>query len=142
MTSLSIPIEEFTTPDPVTASHDATLSELKNLMELHSVRHIPITKNGLVIGTVSENSLHLVSGLNKYEKSLVLAGDIMSPNPINVDVTTTLGDVAFEMSLHKTDCVIVNEGDSFFGIFTITDALNALVEISRDEEETEYISQF
>lgn len=142
MSSLSIPIEEFTTPDPVTAPHDATLSELKNLMELHDVRHIPITKNDCVIGTVSENSLHLVSGLNKQEKFLVLARDIMSPNPINVDVTMTLGDVAFEMSLHKADCVIVNEGDTFFGIFTLTDALNALVEIGHSEEDEDFISAF
>jgi len=142
MSSLNIPIDEFTTPDPITASDDATLDELKKLMELHEIRHIPIIKHGHVVGTVSESSLHLVSGLNKREKSLVLAGDIMTPNPVFVDSTMTLGDVAFEMSFNKVDCVIVNEGDSFLGIFTITDALNALVEISRDEDENEYVSQF
>ena len=140
MMSLNVPIDEFTTPDPITAPHDSTLEELKNLMELHGIRHIPITKNDVIVGTVSENSLHLVSGLSKREKSLVLAQDIMTPDPIFVDSSATLGDVAFEMSFKKVDCVIVKEDDNFFGIFTVTDALNALVEIGRDEEENEYAS--
>ena len=38
------------------------------------------------------------------------------------------------MSQKKIGCVIVNdENDNFFGIFTVVDALNALVEITRDD---------
>jgi len=43
-----------------------------------------------------------------------------------------LDRVAFTMSDRKIGSVIVNEDDGeFLGIFTVTDALNALIEISR-----------
>jgi len=132
MIQFKLPIEDFTTPDPVTAPEDATLDELQELMDIFKIRHIPITKDDQVIGVVSDNSLHLVSGLTNYEKSQVVARDIMTPDPVFVDASITLDDVAFEMSLKKLDSVIVNEGEQMLGIFTLTDALNALIEVSRE----------
>lgn len=133
MVNFKLPVEDFTSPGLVTAAENATLQELKELMDSYEIRHIPITKNdGAVIGVVSDNSLHLVSGLTNYEKSQVVAKDIMTPDPVFVDASTPLDDVAFEMSLKKADSVIVNEGEQVLGIFTLTDALNALIEVSRE----------
>lgn len=132
MIQFKLPIEDFTTPDPITASEEATLQDLRKLMDTFKIRHIPIIKESQVIGVVSDNSLHLVSGLSNFEKSQVLARDIMTPDPVFVDASTTLDDVAFEMSSKKLDSVIVNEGDQMLGIFTLTDALNALIEVSRE----------
>lgn len=47
----------------------------------------------------------------------------------------TLDEVAYEMSSRKIGGVIVNEGSKFLGIFTSTDALNALIEITRSTRE-------
>jgi acetoin utilization protein AcuB len=58
----------------------------------------------------------------------------MALNPITVNSQTSLDEVAFEMSKNKIGSVIVNdEEDKFLGIFTATDALNALIEIARDQ---------
>ena len=53
-------------------------------------------------------------------------------DPIAVSADTPLDDVALTLSERKIGSVIVNEKDgTLLGIFTVTDALNALIEITR-----------
>lgn len=131
MEKLKLPVEEFTTPDPITAPEDASTDDLRDLMAEHGIRHLPIVKAGKVVGIVSERDLKVVAGLELSEKQLVRASDIMAKDPVAVDSQATLDEVAFEMSSRKIGSVIVNEGSKFLGIFTSTDALNALIEITR-----------
>lgn len=131
MEKLNLPVEEFTTPDPITAPEDASVDDLIELMTKHGVRHIPIVKDDRVVGIVSDRDLKVVKGLRLREKLLVTASDIMARDPVTVESTATLDDVAFEMSKRKIGSVIVNEDGKLLGIFTVTDALNALIEIVR-----------
>ena len=133
MSQLNLPVEEFTTPNPVTASEEATLDELNRLMKKHDVRHIPIVRGARVVGIISDRDCRVASGLSQNEKRLVRAADIMATDPVTVSAGESLDEVAFEMSENKIGSVIVNdENDKFLGIFTITDALNALIEIARN----------
>lgn len=132
MSQLHLPVEEFTTPNPVTATENTMIEDLSLLMKEHHIRHIPILRENRVVGIVSDRDLRVVSGLTAREKMLVQARDIMVPDPITVSSETSLDEVAFEMSQNKIGSVIVNdESDKFLGIFTATDALNALIEIAR-----------
>lgn len=132
MQPTNLPVEEFTTPDPVTAREDMTIDELRALMERHGIRHLPIVRSGAVVGMISERDVRLVSGLTAAEKLQVRASDIMATEPYVVSAKTPLDQVASAMSAHKLGSVIVNDEDGrFVGIFTAHDALNALVEIIR-----------
>ena len=138
MSHLKLPVEEFTTPDPVTANENASVSELTELLRVHGFRHIPIMKAGKVVGIVSDRDLKLVSGFSALEKYLLQAGDFMSRNPVTVCSADSLDQVALLMSKNKIGSVIVNDtADNFLGIFTETDALNALIEISRGQADLE-----
>ncbi len=132
MKNINLPVEEFTTPDPITAKESASIDELSQLMQTGGVRHLPILREDKVVGIISDRDLKVVSGLNFKEKSLVRASDIMSPDPVTVNSQATLSEVAFEMSQRKIGSVIVESDGSFYGIFTLTDALNALIEITRE----------
>lgn len=132
MTPTSIPVEEFTTPDPVTATEEMGIDELRRLMDQHGIRHLPVLRDGRVVGVISDRDVRLGYGLTDLEKNQVCATDIMSPDPLAVTASTPLDKVAYLMSDRKVGSVIVNEEDGpFLGIFTATDALNALVEIAR-----------
>lgn len=135
MEKLNLPVEEYTTPDPVTAGENASVEELRNLMKENNVRHIPILGAQQVVGIVSDRDLKVVTGLNLNEKSLVRAADIMARDPVTVSSQDSLDQVAYLMSSRKIGSVIVNDGDKFYGIFTSTDALNALIEIVRSGRE-------
>ncbi len=132
MTSMNVPVEEFTTPDPVTANEDMAIDELRVLMERHGVRHLPVVRGESVVGLVSDREVRVVLGLPLTEINQVRASDIMAADPLTVTATTPLDQVAYAMSENKVGSVIVNDEDGrFLGIFTASDALNALTELVR-----------
>ncbi len=136
MSRLRLPVEEYTTPNPVTASEELDLQQLQSIMKENGIRHLPIVRGSQVVGIVSERDLKVADGLTSNQKIMVRAADIMIKDPITVGSNDSLEDVAFLMSKNKIGSVIVNdEKDEFLGIFTLTDALNALIEITRDEIE-------
>jgi len=130
-----VPVEEFTTPDPVTAGEDMTIDELRQLMEIHGIRHLPVIRGNTVVGVVSDRDVRLVAGLTVAEKLQVRASDIMAADPLTVTSTAPLDEVAYAMSEKKVGSAIVNdEQGRFLGIFTSIDALNALIEIVRNRD--------
>ncbi|HNQ03720.1 MAG TPA: CBS domain-containing protein [Thiobacillaceae bacterium] len=127
-----VAVDEYTTPDPVTANEDMSIDELRRLMETHGIRHLPIVRGRTVVGVISNRDIRLVSGLTSAERMQIRAADIMAATPMTVSASTPLDEVAFAMSERKVGSVIVNDEDGeFLGIFTATDALNALIEIIR-----------
>lgn len=127
-----VPVEEYTTPDAITANEGMAVDELRRLMEQHGIRHLPVLRGDAVVGLISDRDLRLVAGLSAAEKLQVQAGDIMAPDPLSVNASTPLDEVALAMAEHKVGSVIVNDDDGrFYGIFTATDALNALIELVR-----------
>lgn len=132
MLRINVPVEEFTTPDPVTASEQMMIDELRELMAGYGIRHLPIVRDNTVVGVISDRDVRLVSGLSVAEKFQISAGDLMTPDPVSVSASTPLDDVAYLMSEKKVGSVIVKDDEgAFLGIFTTTDALNALIEIVR-----------
>lgn len=131
MLPANLPVEEFTTPDPITVTEDMSIDELNMLMSEHGIRHLPVVRDGMPVGVISDRDVRLFTGLSVAEKFQVCAGDIMSPEPLTVNSTTPLDEVAFLMSENKVGSVIVLEDGQLLGIFTATDALNALIEVIR-----------
>lgn len=131
-TKLELPIQEFTTPYPVTAHEDSSIDELLDIVKNLKVRHIPIMSDGKITGIVSERDLRIVSALSAREKFLVRANDLMTPDPVTFQSDTSIEDVILEMSEKKIGSVLVaNKNGDLQGIFTVTDALDVLVEILR-----------
>ena len=132
MLPIKVPVDEFTTPDPITATEDMTVDALRGLMDGHGIRHLPVLRGDAVVGLVSDRDVRLAAGLGDAEKRQLRAADIMAPDPLAVNADAPLEEVAYTMSERKVGSVIVNDGDGkFLGIFTATDALNALIEIVR-----------
>ncbi|ABI59254.1 CBS domain-containing protein [Nitrosomonas eutropha] len=131
-TKLELPIQEFTTPYPVTAREDSSIEELLDIVKNLKVRHIPIMSNGKITGIVSDRDLRIVSALSAREKFLVRADDLMTSDPVTFQGNTSIEDVILEMSEKKIGSVLVaDEKGDLQGIFTVTDALDVLIEILR-----------
>ena len=132
MLSMNVPVDEFITPDPVTAREDRSIDEVRSLMDRHDIRHLPVMRGNAVVGLISERDVRLVSGLTVAEKLMVNASDIMTTVLLTVGASTPLVEVAHAMARQKVGSAIVNDEDGrLLGIFTATDALNALVEVIR-----------
>lgn len=129
-TKLDLSIQEFTTPFPVTAHEDSSIEELQELIRKLKVRHIPVTSGGKVVGIISDRDLRIASALSTREKFLVRASDLMTPDPVTFHCTASIEDVILQMSEKKIGSVLVNDTQgNLQGIFTVTDALDILIEI-------------
>lgn len=134
-TKLNIPVEEFSTPNPETASVQAGYKELTEKMKRGSFRHLLIVDGAEVVGVVSERDLKVLEGLGDLSEKLV-AQDFMSRDLYIESPQTPLEKVVFEMSQRKIgSAVLQDKAENYLGIFTSTDALNALVEILRGDVE-------
>jgi acetoin utilization protein AcuB len=125
---MNISVEEFTSPVPVTIEVSATIDEAMSLMQEHQIRHLPVVKGNEVKGIVSERDIATHYG--KQWTKMLCVGDIMNDAILSVYCKDNLGSVAFQLSERKVGSAIVLDQDNkLYGIFTTTDALNALVEI-------------
>ncbi|WAR45631.1 CBS domain-containing protein [Methylomonas rapida] len=84
MLPIHVPVDEFTTPDPVTANEDMTIDDLRYLMEEHGIRHLPVVRGDTVVGVISDWDARLVLGLASAEKLHVRAADIVAVAPLTV----------------------------------------------------------
>lgn len=129
----NLTVESFTTPCPTSCGPQSSVNELIVKMENLGIRHIPVTNDlGQLLGVVSDRDLQTLKN-SKLTNQLV-AQDIMIKEPVVVDANMLLSDAVFRMSELKIGSLLVlNPEGSVDGIFTSTDALNALVEVLRGE---------
>jgi len=133
--SINISVDEYTTPLLVSAKSDDRLEKIIEMMEKDGVRHLPIIDNGKAVGIISDRDVKMVFNLDGADD--LQAKDIMTSFPYVVNSGTPLEEVAFEMSRNKIGSVLVKDPDGKVGgIFTVTDALNALLEVLRGEAPT------
>ncbi|MDE0119012.1 MAG: CBS domain-containing protein [Bdellovibrionales bacterium] len=124
-------VEEFTTPCPEVVSPDTKLVELERLIKKKNFRHIPIQEGDKIVGIISERDIF--SAYRSNDINTLTARDIMQKEPYIIPSDTKLSEVAFYMSKNKYGSALVTSADGELGIFTSTDALNALVEVLRGD---------
>lgn len=129
---MNLSVDEYTSPILVTIDPSANLDQAIELMQENGIRHLPVVRNKKVVGIVSERDLLLHIGKNW--SVMMKVGDIMSTNLLSVHSNDTLGDVAYQLSTEKVgSAIVLDENEDLYGIFTTTDALNALVEIMQTQ---------
>lgn len=132
MDTKTITVEEYSTPSPAGVTTTTKLPQIWELMQNKGIRHVLVKNNENVVGVLSQRDLTTFSQAQDFEK--IEAQDIMSKDLFTVSPETKLYEVALKMSEEKIGSAIVcDQASDYIGIFTATDALNALVEILRGD---------
>jgi len=113
---------------PRTVDVSTTLEQAHELMRKQRCRHLPVTRDGALVGIVSERDLYLVETLRGADKTRDEVSDAMTIAVYTTNPTAKLRDVARVMAAERYGCALVMEGDRLVGIFTATDAFRHLVE--------------
>jgi CBS domain-containing protein len=117
----------------VKISADDTLWIVKEIMDLASVRHIPVVDGGALVGVVSQRdllraSLSNVMGISAEEQKIFLEGvrisEVMSTPPRTIAPGEAIQAAARAMAEHKIGCLPVVDGREIVGILTETDVLH------------------
>lgn len=125
---MEVSVDEYTSSSPITVDLNANLEDAHKLMTKNGIRHLPVLDAGKVVGIVSERDL--MANYGKAWSDLMRVRNIMSTSILVAHQNDDLGEVAFRLSKEKKgSAIILDDNDELYGIFTTTDALNALVEL-------------
>lgn len=125
---MDVSVEEFTSLSPITVDLNIGLNQALTLMHQNDIRHLPVLEDRNVVGIVSERDL--LANFGKPWSEQLRVKDVMNTSILSVYVNDSLGEVAYRLSNEKKgSAIVLGMDDSLYGIFTTTDALNALVEM-------------
>jgi acetoin utilization protein AcuB len=120
-------IADFMTPAPYVIAPDAPLPRAQALMREHGFRHLPVMRGDQLVGIVSDRDIAFVQCVTRRGADEFFVEDAMRPDPYVVARDVPLGKVAREMLDRKIGSAVVVEGKQVAGVFTVADALEALV---------------
>ncbi len=124
-------IDEYTSPIEATAKPTDSIVDCHLIIKARGYRHLPVSADGgkTILGILSERDINLFMD-HVYEDSPMRAEHIMRTNLYIVHYNTPIEEVVFEMSSRKIGSALVEDSEGVVsGIFTTTDAMNALVEL-------------
>jgi CBS domain-containing protein len=116
------------TRDVIVVTPDLTLGAAEAMMERWRIRHLPVIKNGKLVGILSDRDLLRYEGA-LAEGQATPVGAAMTPAPITCLTSTTVSRVAQIMIEHKIDSVpVVDTAGNLMGLVTTSDLLHLLVD--------------
>ena len=122
-------VRQFMTPDPTTIDGGLSVSDARTRMFQINARHLPVYVGGHLVGILSDRDLARVSAVDGFEASTSTAEQACTPNPYVVAPDAPLAEVAQVLADQKFGAALVMEGGNLLGMFTVVDALRALVAV-------------
>lgn len=132
------------TPNPITVTPQATLAEVWDLMREADIRHVPVARDGVLVGMLSDRDLASLDvgrvltteGADALRRTLATPViSVMSSDVIAVEPETDLGEVIDLMLENKVGAipVILSDTREVVGITSYVDVLRAVQELVAEE---------
>ncbi len=127
-------VGEAMTNIPVRLEETASLETARRMIERYNVRHLPVTRDGRLVGVLSQRELNVALAISRSHLLEATVLSVMQEPAFQVAPGVPVADVAERMAREKLGCAVVVNGETIVGIFTTTDALKLLVEEYRKQE--------
>jgi len=121
-------IKTVMTPSPLTVEHSDSVLKAQQVMSQKRFRHLPVMKNGELVGILSDRDINLalVANQGMVKSEALVVEDVCTLDAYQVDVNAPLDEVVSVMGEKQIGSVLVTEGGKLAGIFTATDACKYL----------------
>jgi len=133
-------VADWMTPNPITIEEDVSIIEAIHLLKEKNIRRLPVMRGGEIAGVVTEKMLLTFSpgkssSLDAWEAHYLLSNtpvrDAMNSKPHMVRPQTDIREAAKLLHDRKLNGVlVVSEKRDLIGIFTTTNALEALIALA------------
>jgi len=110
------PVGAAMTPFPYFVEEADPVEDVSRLMAEHAIRHVPVLREGRVVGIVSARAPHVVVH-----------------DPYVVEITTPLDEVVATMSQRRIGSAVVVKKGKLAGILSVTDVCRVLAEALRKQ---------
>jgi acetoin utilization protein AcuB len=123
------PVSRYMTDAPISVTPEITMRAAHDLMRRRSIRHLPIVRDGHLVGIVTDRDLHQHASVPHFDPDRVTVEEVMVKDVAVVSPRAGLQAVAELMHGRDLGSVVVVDRDRVVGIFTTNDALRALCDI-------------
>ena len=129
-------VRNWMNPNPITITPQTTLPKVRQLLQDHHLRHLPVVNEDKLVGVVTWRDIHRAEAwdgvdFGGYDLNSLLerltAKEFMSYKPIAISPEATIGEAAYLMVEHKIGGLPVVEDDRLVGIITETDFCRLLL---------------
>jgi acetoin utilization protein AcuB len=134
---MPVPIGAFMVQKPVCIEASQPVAEAWRLMRERNSRHLPVLEGGKLVGVLSQRDLLRLESLANIDRSKDPVADAMSGQPYAVPPDEPLELVVTTMAARKLGSAVVVDGGKVVGIFTSTDALQALATLVQRQHQGE-----
>lgn len=127
-------VGDHMTVTPMCIPLDADLEDAVKLMQEHGIRHLPVMDGDDLAGVVTDRDMSMIESLLPDEWQQICVAEAMTPEPYTVTPDAPLWEVAKQMAREKFGCAVVtDERGEVVGVFTTTDALRVLADLTEHE---------
>ena len=131
-------VKNWMTRDPVSIHPQQTLPQAHQLMKNKNIRRLPVVDGETLVGIVTFGDIREAepsdaSSLSMYEMNYLIAlltvDSIMTPNPMTIQESATIGEAAKVMLEHKIGGLpVMNKNNMLVGIITESDICRLVME--------------
>ncbi len=118
-------------PFPYFVDPDTPVKQIRELMESHNIRHVPIKQQEHIVGIISERDLPQISNSTEAlpVDENIPARNIMTLDPYVVEIDTPLTTVIFEITERKIGVAIIISLGELVGMVSVIDICRAFGEL-------------
>ena len=129
---LNTPVSAIMTEDVIVVGAADELRDVANTFNNHGIRHAPVASRGRLVGMLSWIDLKKMpvsdaDGMIKTNGK-VLVGELMTHDPVSMQSSDTVGELAEILSENEFHAVPVLEGERIVGIVSTTDLIRFFLE--------------
>jgi acetoin utilization protein AcuB len=119
-------IQKYMTTCPETIAPETTLAAATRIMSERKFRHLPVVRDGDLVGMVSDRDLKLAASFHEIDMAIMPVADLMVADVFSCDPEARLDEVCATMAANKVGSAVILQNGKVVGIFTTVDALHAL----------------
>jgi acetoin utilization protein AcuB len=120
-------VRDWMTKQPTTVGPDCSIADALARMRRAEVRHLLVVDAGRLVGIVSHRDWRRLEVREEAGGDRQSVTRIMTEDPVTIAPETGVTVAARELLERKIGCLPVRDGEEILGIFTTSDALEALL---------------
>lgn len=120
-------VGQYMSTNPVIIDGGLNLVDAYTRMFQRDIRHLPVYVQGHLVGIISDRDIGHTMAVKGLDPQKTTIESICTPNPFVVDPEHRLDQVVDVMASNKIGAALVMRDGQLLGIFSVIDALHALV---------------
>lgn len=122
---------DWMTKEVIAVTKDDSVDKLTNLMNKHTINHLPVVEDGKLIGIITRSDIRQAVTSMQFDKTKSKVNDFMTRDVITVSEYETIEDVLLLIYDKKIGALpVVDNNKNLTGIITRHDILNAFIKIA------------